>query len=188
MRQALEHRSVLPDGRFVTFREFSMEEDVERLYTWMHKEHVIPFWQLNLPWDTFLSHVDRSINDAHQRMWIGVIENVPMSYWETYEAKDDIIGRYYDAAAHDKGIHLLFGPESYLGRGLAEPMVEQMLNVIYQDEKVEKVLAEPDIENKKMIHVFLKCGFQPVKPIDLPDKTGLLMVHYHRRGGENIDS
>jgi RimJ/RimL family protein N-acetyltransferase len=38
-----------------------------------------------------------------------------------------------------------------------------------------KVMAEPDIRNAKMIHLFEKCGFTPIKEIELPDKTALLM-------------
>lgn len=44
-----------------------------------------------------------------------------------------------------------------------------------QNKPTEKVVAEPDIRNEKMIHVFEKCGFERVKPVNLPDKTGLLM-------------
>jgi RimJ/RimL family protein N-acetyltransferase len=50
------------------------------------------------------------------------------------------------------------------------------------------VIAEPDIRNHKMIHVFEKCGFEKVQSIELPDKTGMLMYCYRenfeRRWGD----
>ena len=37
------------------------------------------------------------------------------------------------------------------------------------------MIAEPDIRNQKMIHVFEKCGFVFQREILLPDKSAALM-------------
>jgi RimJ/RimL family protein N-acetyltransferase len=98
-----------------------------------------------------------------------------MSYWEAYWVEGDVIQPYYEADSHDQGIHLLIGEEDYLGKGLAMPLLRAIVHFQFLSEKTEKVIAEPDIRNEKMIHVFEKCGFEKVKPVELPDKTGLLM-------------
>lgn len=98
-----------------------------------------------------------------------------MSYWESYWVKGDIIEDYYESEEGDQGIHLLIGDPDYLGKGLALPFLRAMVKFQLLTSTTNKVMAEPDIRNAKMIHLFEKCGFTPIKEIELPDKTALLM-------------
>ncbi|MEE6146346.1 GNAT family N-acetyltransferase [Bacillus cereus] len=159
----------------ISFRRANMEEDFEKLHSWMNNKHVIPFWRLNMSKDLYKIHLDNALKDTHQTLYIGYLDNIPMSYWEAYYVKGDIIEKYYDYDEHDQGIHLLIGPEQYLGKGYALPLLKAMVTFQFQNKKTQKIIAEPDINNKKMIHVFERCGFKAIKSIDLPDKTGLLM-------------
>ncbi|MBU8787399.1 MULTISPECIES: GNAT family N-acetyltransferase [Bacillus] len=162
-------------SRRITFRTVDYEKDVSLVYRWMQEEHVIPFWHLNMPFPKFEAHFHKAITDPHQTLYIGCIDGVPMSYWESYWVKGDIIEHHYDNAPYDQGVHLLIGEKAYLGKGLALPLLEAMVRQQFEAPETEKVIAEPDIRNKKMIHIFEKAGFRPVKPVTLPDKTGLLM-------------
>ncbi|MEM1506039.1 GNAT family N-acetyltransferase [Domibacillus sp. 8LH] len=160
----------------ISFRHVSMEEDVERLHLWMHEKHVIPFWNLNISFENYTAHLQRFLQDDHQTLLIGELGGVPMSYWESYWVKDDIIGTRYPFGEYDQGIHLLIGPKEFLGKGFIYPMLLTILYKKFQVVETNQIIAEPDIRNEKMIHVFKKCGFQPVKEVELPDKTGLLMI------------
>jgi RimJ/RimL family protein N-acetyltransferase len=167
------------EGEFdhlITFREVEFDKDVARLHEWHHKPHVIPFWQQNFPYDQYQIHLKKLLADTHQTLYIGELDGIPMCYWESYWASDDAIANYYDADETDQGIHLLIGPECYLGKGLSLPILRAMTAYQFTEEQTMRIVAEPDIRNKKMIHVFKKCGFTPIKEIDLPDKKGLLMV------------
>ncbi|WP_163538570.1 GNAT family N-acetyltransferase [Gracilibacillus sp. YIM 98692] len=159
----------------IVFRRVTLEKDLDRLHQWHHQPHVIPFWNQNFSETAYKDHLKKLLADQHQSLYIGYLNNVPMSYWEAYWAKDDLIANYYDAEKEDQGIHLLFGPEEYLGKGLALPLLRAMIAFQFKHKKTEKVVAEPDVRNKKMIHIFEKCGFEPEKEIELPDKRGLLM-------------
>lgn len=167
----------------ISFRHVSMEEDVERLHSWMHEKHVIPFWNLNISLENYTAHLQRFLQDDHQTLLIGELAGVPMSYWESYWVKDDIIGTRYTFGEYDQGIHLLFGPKEFLGKGFIYPLLLTILYKKFQVVETNQIIAEPDIRNEKMIHVFRKCGFQPVKEVELPDKTGLLMI-CERKGFE----
>lgn len=160
----------------ISFRHVSMEEDVKRLHAWMHEKHVIPFWNLNISLENYAAHLQRFLQDDHQTLLIGELGGVPMSYWESYWVKDDIIGTRYPCGEYDQGIHLLIGPKKFLGKGFIYPLLLTILYKKFQVVETNQVIAEPDIRNGKMIHVFKKCGFQPVKEVELPDKTGLLMI------------
>ncbi len=159
----------------IVFRRVTLEKDLNRLHHWHHQPHVIPFWNQNFSETAYKDHLKKLLADKHQTLYIGYLNNVPMSYWEAYWAKDDLIANYYDAEKEDQGIHLLLGPEEYLGKGLALPQLRAMIAFQFKHKKTEKVVAEPDVRNKKMIHIFEKCGFKPKKEIELPDKRGLLM-------------
>lgn len=162
--------------RTIVFRCVSIKEDIERLHSWMHEEHVIPFWNLNISLEAYIVHLQNFLQDHHQTLLIGEIDGVPMSYWESYWVKDDIIGGYYKFEEFDQGIHLLIGPDEFLGKGYIYPLLLTVLHKKFQVCETNRIIAEPDIRNEKMIYVFKKCGFLPVKEVKLPDKTGLLMV------------
>ncbi|MED1738242.1 GNAT family N-acetyltransferase [Bacillus swezeyi] len=159
----------------ITFQKADYERDVSLVYRWMQEEHVIPFWHLNMPFAKFEAHFQKAITDSHQTLYIGFINDVPMSYWESYWVKGDIIEHHYGNVPYDQGIHLLIGEKTFLGKGLALPLLKAMVRMQFETPETKKVIAEPDIRNKKMIHIFEKCGFRPIKPVALPDKTGLLM-------------
>nr|WP_139343288.1 GNAT family N-acetyltransferase [Virgibacillus siamensis] len=158
----------------ITFREVTMK-DVSLLHSWMHEKHVIPYWQLNLPLREYQKHVEKFLADNHHVLLIGETGGTPISYWESYWVKGDVIGNYYAFNRFDQGIHLLIGPPSYLGKGYIYPLLLTILFHKFKVSETTKVVAEPDVRNEKMIHVFRKCGFIPVKKVNLPDKTGLLM-------------
>lgn len=176
-------------GMTIGFRKVSMERDFARLHAWQQEPHVVPYWNLNIPEAQYREHLEKFLADTHQSLYIGLLDGEPMSYFESYWAQPDIIGRYYEAAAADQGIHLLIGPPEYIGKGLAAPLLQAMMRFQYQHAETEKLVAEPDIRNAKMIHIFHKCGFRFHKEVELPDKTGALMFAYrnHPEDGGGID-
>ncbi|MGM7719970.1 GNAT family N-acetyltransferase [Metabacillus sp. Hm71] len=159
----------------ISFRHVSYNEDVTLLHSWMHEKHVIPYWKLNISLEAYKLHLQNFLNDHHQTLLIGEINGVPVSYWESYWVDGDIIGTCYQFEPFDQGIHLLIGNKDYLGKGFIYPLLLTILFHKFQVSQTNKVIAEPDIRNEKMIHVFKKCGFIPIKEVELPDKTGLLM-------------
>lgn len=174
----------------ISFRPVRLAEDLERIHRWMNCPHVIPFWKLNFPLEKIHAHLTKAIADPHQVLYIGCLDGVAMSYWESYWAIDDIIAHYYPAAKFDQGIHLLIGETQFLGQGLALPLLRAMTMFQFQTLETQKIVTEPDARNMKMIHIFKKCGFQFQKEINLPDKKGALMfcdrVNFETLWGQNI--
>lgn len=150
-------------------------EDVELVHKWMNEAHVHPFWQLNLPFHRFEKHFQKALTDTHQTLYLGMIDGVVMSYWEAYWVKGDAMENAYPSKPYDQGIHLLIGEKEFLGSGYALPLLRAMVRFQLEQEATTKVVSEPDIRNGKMIHIFEKCGFTPIAPIQLPDKIAQLM-------------
>jgi RimJ/RimL family protein N-acetyltransferase len=161
-------------GKQIAFRPVTMEADFERIHRWMHQEHVIPFWQLNLPLAKFREHLQKELA-GHQQLYIGSLDDTPVSYWETYRVIEDRLGRYYEAESDDHGVHLLIGETSYLGKGYALPLLRAITYHLFQQTHCGKVVAEPDIRNQKMIHIFEKCGYQKQQKLQLPEKEACLL-------------
>jgi acetyl CoA:N6-hydroxylysine acetyl transferase len=162
----------------ISFRCVTVDKDLNRLHQWHHNRHVIPFWNQDFPLCRYREHLNKLLADEHQTLYIGYVNNEPMSYWESYWAEDDIIARHYGVQTDDQGIHLLIGPGEFLGKGYALPLLRAMTAFQFQHQETEKVVTEPDVRNEKMIHIFKKCGFEPQKEIDMPDKRALLMFCY----------
>nr|WP_221761395.1 GNAT family N-acetyltransferase [Salibacterium salarium] len=150
-------------------------EDCDLLHNWMNEEHVYPFWNLNLSLKKYQEHLKEALADQHQTLYLGYLDGQVMSYWETYWVKGDVVENTYSSSSYDQGVHLLLGEKAFLGKGYSLPLLRAMIHFQFQVADTMKIIAEPDIRNEKMIHVFKKCGFTPIHPISLPDKTGLLM-------------
>lgn len=171
------HHFIVNDGQIgkqIAFRPVTMEDDLDRIHRWMHQEHVIPFWQLNLPLDKFQAHLRQELA-GHQQLYIGLLDDTPISYWETYRVAEDRLGRYYQADSDDYGVHLLIGETAYLGKGYALPLLRAITYHLFQQTCCGKVVAEPDIRNQKMIHIFEKCTYQRQQKLQLPEKEALLL-------------
>lgn len=159
----------------IAFRPVILKRDLSLIHNWMNQPHVIPFWNLALDLSAMQQHLEAALADEHQNLYIGSLDGVPMSYWETYWVAGDGVGKTYHFHPEDQGVHLLIGEPSYLGKGYASPMLRAITSFLFQHPSTEKVIAEPDIRNHKMIHVFEKCGFKFQQEIELPDKRAALM-------------
>lgn len=162
-------------GREISFREATVADDLHRIHDWMNRDHVIPFWDLARPVDGIRDYIEENLADDHQTPYIGCLDGEPMSYWEAYSVPGDIVSRYYESEPADRGVHLLIGPPEYLGRGLSLPLLRAMTAFQFSYPNTQRVVAEPDIRNERMIHVFENCGYTIQKEIDLPDKRAALM-------------
>lgn len=162
-------------NKTIAFRPVELEQDLLLIHNWMNQPHVIPFWHLNFDLPRMRQHLQIALADPHQTLYIGYLNDVPISYWESYWAADDIIARYYAAHPADQGIHLLIGAPEFLGKGYALPLLRAMTALQFQHLETTKIVTEPDSRNQKMIHVFERCGFEVQTEIDLPDKRATLM-------------
>jgi acetyl CoA:N6-hydroxylysine acetyl transferase len=160
----------------ISFRRVLLEEDLDRLHNWQHQEHVIPYWQLNLPLPEYRRHLEGFLSTPHQTLCIGQLNGVPVSYFESYWAAHDRIGAYYEAEQDDQGVHLLIGPPAFVGRGYALPLLRALVRLQLRHPGTERIIAEPDARNSRMRHIFEKCGFRMVRELQLPEKRASLMI------------
>jgi RimJ/RimL family protein N-acetyltransferase len=168
----------LPGAGLASFRAMDPTADLDLVWGWMHQPHVVPYWRLDLPRAELGEYLRRAAADDHQTVLIGSLDGEPVSYWECYWAARDPLAAHYRAEPADQGVHLLIGPPERTGRGLDRRLLEAVVAwQLGREPATRRVVAEPDVRNLRMIHVFEQCGFRRAGELELPDKRAVLMVH-----------
>ena len=179
-RSAAVDREESP-GRF-SLRRLNPDRDLDLVHSWMNDSEVARFWRMAWPRTGIASYLHRQDSSLRSTSYLGLLEGVPMSYWELYRADLDPLARHYAAREHDIGMHLLLGPAEYRGKGLAAGLLRSVSTwQLNRDPRVTQVVAEPDVENTLSIWAFEHAGFRRAKDLDLPRKRAILMVRDRQR-------
>ncbi|GAA2322635.1 MULTISPECIES: GNAT family N-acetyltransferase [Streptomyces] len=152
--------------------------DLRLIAQWMNDPSVAAFWELDGPEEATASHLgDQLDGDGRSVPCLGVLDGVPMSYWEVYRADLDPLARYYPARPHDTGIHLLIGRVSDRGRGLGTTLLRAAADLVLEHRpSCTRVVAEPDLRNTPSVAAFLGAGFRFSAEVELPGKRAALLL------------
>ncbi|MFJ4190753.1 GNAT family N-acetyltransferase [Kitasatospora sp. NPDC089509] len=166
-----------PAGRF-RLVPVRLPADLDLLAGWMNDPEVDEFWTLAGPPAVTERHVRAQLDgDGRSVPCLGLLDGAPMSYWEVYRADLDPLAGHYPASPHDTGVHLLLGPATSRGRGLGAPLLAAVAELILRRRAdCRRVVAEPDVRNRRSVRAFERAGFRAAAELDLPDKRAALMV------------
>ncbi|MGW6390014.1 GNAT family N-acetyltransferase [Streptomyces sp. NPDC055103] len=166
--------------RFGAFRlvPVRLERDLPLLTRWMNDPAVAAFWELAGPETVTAEHLRAQLQgDGRSVPCLGVLDDVPMSYFEIYRADLDPLARHYPARPHDTGVHLLVGGVTDRGRGVGTALLHAVAELVLDHRpRCTRVIAEPDIRNTPSVSAFLGAGFRYAAEVDLPDKRAALMI------------
>jgi RimJ/RimL family protein N-acetyltransferase len=152
--------------------------DLALISRWMNDPAVAEFWELAGEQDVTARHLkDQLDGDGRSVPCLGVLDGVPMSYWEIYRADLDPIARHYPARPHDTGVHLLIGAVADRARGLGGTLLRAVSDLVLDNRPgCTRVVAEPDLRNTPSVSAFLTAGFRFSQELDLPGKRAALMI------------
>ncbi|MES4903054.1 MULTISPECIES: GNAT family N-acetyltransferase [unclassified Streptomyces] len=155
-----------------------LERDVELIARWMNDPAVSAFWELSGPPETTARHLRPQLDgDGRSVPCLGVLDGVPMSYWEVYRADLAPLARYYPARPQDTGLHLLIGRVRDRGRGIGTALLRAVADLVLDRRpSCGRVVAEPDLRNTPCVAAFLGAGFRLSAEVELPDKHAALML------------
>ncbi|ORB83150.1 GNAT family N-acetyltransferase [Mycobacterium kansasii] len=173
-RAALDHHRF--SGEF-WLRRLIPGRDLDLVHCWMNDPEVARFWGKPWPRVRIASYLRRQHRSTHSTPYLGVLNGVPMSYWELSRADLDPLAQYYAARHHDAGVHLLLGPAECRGQRLAVDLLRAVCSwQLDADPRATRVVAEPDVDNMRSVRAFERAGFRHITDLDLPDKRAALMI------------
>lgn len=154
-----------------------VDSDLALLTYWMNDPAVAAFWHLDGPERITEAHLRRQIDGGDSVPCLGLLDGVPMSYWEVYRADLDGIAQHYPAQPDDTGLHLLIGGASDRGRGLGSMLLRTVVELVFDHRpRCGRVVAEPALQNHPSIAAFLSAGFRFSAELELPDKRAALLI------------
>ena len=178
LHEALFAAAELPGvGRF-SLRPVDPPGDLELLHEWMNDPETALYWELDGPAGRVAAHLREQERLPYTAAYVGVLNGLPMSYWELYRADlDPLLAGRYPAQACDAGIHLLVGPAGQRGRGIGSALLgDTARRALAAFPQASRVLAEPDVRNVRSVRAFVRAGFRHAAEIDLEGKRAALMV------------
>lgn len=166
----------IPADRTLTFEPADPDRHTALLHDWLNRPHVLPWWGPERTVDEARAYVVRQRASAHLDPWVVSAGDLAFGYVETYRAGDDPLADYVSLGERDRGWHVLVGPLEVIGSGLPRQMGRAVLDRLFAEPEVERVVCEPDIRNERM-HGFCRAlGCRAEATLDLPDKRALLFV------------
>ena len=155
-----------------------LKRDLRIISGWMNDPAVSAFWELAGAEEVTAAHLRPQLEgDGRSVPCLGVLDGVPMSYWEIYRADLDPLSRHCRTLPHDTGLHVLIGGAVDRGRGLGRVLLRAVADLVLdQRPRCARVLAEPDLRNTASVAAFLGAGYRLSAEVDLPGKRAALMV------------
>ncbi|CAL2085036.1 GNAT family N-acetyltransferase [Tenacibaculum sp. 190524A05c] len=159
----------------IDIRPFQIEKDSEFLHSWVNKEYAV-FWGMqNSTLDDVKDEYKKLTKPDHYNAFVGYYKNEPAFVLEQYDPRKDEIGQYYDAKYSDTGIHIIVAPpKENKVDNFTWFIFRAIMDFVFCDLMVDRILVEPDLRNKKMFALCQRIGFQLDKIVELPHKTAQL--------------
>ncbi|RBI68827.1 acetyltransferase [Vreelandella sulfidaeris] len=159
----------------LSFRVLDLELDLERFNRWMNDPVVAHFWEEQGDFQQHRERLESTLQNPSVVPLIGCIDGEPFGYFETYWAKEDRIGAYYDASDFDRGWHVLIGEAAFRGQPYVAAWLPSISHYLFLDDcRTQRLMIEPRVDNAKMLRNLAQCGYAHVKAFDFPHKRAML--------------
>ncbi|WP_413944785.1 GNAT family N-acetyltransferase [Bdellovibrio sp. HCB-162] len=161
---------------YYSFRPLSFEKDFAIYSKWMNQPYIAQWWGLNKSREDLAKKLLAELEDAHQELYIGMIDGKPVSYWEKYWLKEDILSQYIKTEPYDQGLHFLIGETDYLGRTHTSASIAAFTKMVFEDPRTQNLIGEPDIRNVKVLRYAQDNCFEKREVVKLPERTSVITV------------
>jgi RimJ/RimL family protein N-acetyltransferase len=174
MTRALSHRRFFAGIGTLSLRPFDLTEDVTTLHSWVIQPYARYWGLLNASVDDVHAEYLRISQTGHHRAFLGEHDGRPAFLMERYEPSYDAVGKLYDVAPGDIGMHVLVAPPDQRIPGFTGAVFETILDCLFSDPLIDRIVVEPDVRNTKIHALNERMGFRKYSIVDLPDKQAWL--------------
>jgi len=142
-------------NRLVRLRK-AMYTDLHLLNLWDKQQHVID----SDPNDDWNWEVELRRDPPWRKMYIAELKSQPIGFVQIIDPQQEETHYWGDIGPNYRAIDIWIGEKAYLGHGYGTQMMNQALEISFDDETVNAVLVDPLSTNKRAIKFYQKLGFE----------------------------
>jgi len=166
------YSTTIPDFGTIDFRALQLDHDAEIIHNWVNRDYA-QYWGMqgkNL--EEVRMEYEKITKDSD--VFIGLVNGEVSFLLERYNPKQDIIGNYYTVQDYDCGMHVIVAPSTKPVHQFTWHIFSAIMKFVFSDLRIQRIVVEPDIRNKKMFEICHRVGFEDADVVHLPHKTALL--------------
>lgn len=167
---------------YIYIRWLRLETDLSTVHRWVNLPYTHRYWQMQGSLTDLTRYLINQKAACVTSTFIACHSKCPIALFETYHVTQTELTAKYASEKEDYGIHLLMAPPEELlslkgkiGR-VSERVLLTVLEMLFSYQSVNRVVAEPDINNIHAHRLAEKVGFKFQKVIHLTDKTAKLYI------------
>lgn len=169
---AVQHQFFITGPGHFSLRPLLLPEDMPLIHQWVTSPHA-RYWGMQ---DYTVEQVEEEYRKICQTagVFIGMLNNRTVFLMERYHPADDQVAEHYEVQDGDRGMHILVAPADKPVSGFTWAVFRVVMDFLFSDPAVNRIVVEPDIRNKKIHALNEKAGFVFQKSIELNNKTARL--------------
>lgn len=156
----------------ISFRAFDLEKDAAVIHEWINMPYAIYWGMMDSSLSEFKEAYTKVLSSGTE-VFIGEINGQQKFLIEKYNAIQ-ALEKYYKGESGDIGMHILIGPPTSIIHGFTWHVFSTVIEFIFLDSTINRVIVEPDVKNEKIHILNKKAGFEYQKQIQLPNKMAWL--------------
>lgn len=150
---------------------FDIERYTPTAHAWLRSDHA-RFWGMqSLTVEQIRDYFKQLAACAEFDAFIGLHDGRPTFLMERYAPSAEAIGDHYDVQPGDVGMHVLVAPADRRITGFSWAVFVQIMDFLFSDPAVERVVVEPDVCNEAIHPINRRAGFFYHRQVELPGKT-----------------
>ncbi|WP_234497480.1 GNAT family N-acetyltransferase [Vibrio maritimus] len=163
-------------NKVLTFRKASLSRDLECFNRWHNDPAISPVWELEGSHQDHIDYLTKMESDPHQFPVIGEFDGVPFGYFEIYWTPEDRLGPYYQAQDFDRGVHMLSANPRFRGWRYFSVWSRGIVHYCFLvNSHTNNVMGEPRADNKKVLALTERIGFEHLFDFDFPHKRAAML-------------
>lgn len=152
-------------------RAFQVEAHACLAHRWLSSDHARYWGMQSLSRAEIAQYFTDLAAGEVADAYIGLHDGRPAFLMERYDPAAEAIGAHYDVAAGDVGMHVLAAPTDTPIAGFTRAVFTLIMEFLFSDERVQRVVVEPDATNTAIHALNERAGFVYHRQVGLPDKT-----------------
>ncbi len=162
--------------QWLTLRALDIS-DLETFHRWQNDPRVAEFFEETGTLDEHRDYIARLLADPHMLPLIGALDGRDFGYFELYWCRENRLGAQYDAAAWDRGWHVLIGEEDIRGADYVTAWMPSLMHYMFLSEpRTQTVMGEPKASHARQLANLSRGGFAHLRQFDFSHKRASLVA------------